>query len=189
MGWKPGRHHKEAFIEDFKSRPTIRGLAGEFVVAKILNNLKRKYGIKFIRSFVIPNSENVWNVQLDILALTRKGFFVIEVKNWNCDLICGDADDLYWVAQYGTSKYPERNPILQNAWHVKKLSYLTESEYSSLICICNNCNLLGKPHENMITYSQIDEYLDKLPDIYTDEEIALEYEELSKIRRYYESII
>ena len=188
MAWSNRNRYDSDYEEDLSTQKGRRGLAGELLVGIILSGLKKKHGLRFVPSVVLPASDGNNKVQLDFVVLSKKGFFVVETKNWNCDLFCGTKDQMFWLANYNGKTVSLRNPIIQNKWHKNTLEQFTNLKFRSLVTMCNNCRLFGQTHHNVINFRQIDEYLSELTDIYTESEVADAYQEIFDLKRSYEVV-
>lgn len=109
--------------------------------------------------------------QIDVIAITSQGIFVIEVKN-----VCGykikcENDQMYWT--YDWKKNGELincrlyNPIWQNETHVYEVRKIVGDEYPiySMITFSNNNTLV---HENplnemVVSLKDIKKYFDLFP--------------------------
>lgn len=66
--------------------------------------------------------------QIDVIAVSKHGVFVIEAKDYNC-WITGDSDHKYWRASYyGGQKESLYNPIYQNRRHASLISKLISDQ-------------------------------------------------------------
>ena len=110
------------------SRLTALGMSkgeyGEYASDFVLNNaeLLRLSYIKTVRNVYIEN--NGRTTEIDLVAITEKGIFVIESKNYG-GWIFGDAQSKQWMQVFKHERHQFYNPVMQNESHVRKLaSYL-----------------------------------------------------------------
>ena len=108
-----------------KDKNQVRGVAGENAV---YYKLLSKYNIpsdQIFRNVYVPD-KNGKTSEIDIVAVTNKGLFVFECKNYAGN-IYGDAKKEKWIQYVGNKKSFFYSPILQNKKHCKVLSnYLVE---------------------------------------------------------------
>ena len=97
----------------------IKGKRGEVIVKEMLRNLQRPG--EFILSDVILSGGNTTH-QIDHIFISKKGIFVIEVKNYS-GLIYGEEYQKEWTQVLGRGiREKFYNPIKQNATHVRVLN-------------------------------------------------------------------
>lgn len=91
-----------------------RGEEGEDNVAEELKYLGKDFIV--LRNINLPRS-NKEPVQIDFLCVSKKGVFVIEVKNW-LGKVTGNYEDEIWHSQFNYTINGQKNPVKQNEWHV-----------------------------------------------------------------------
>lgn len=94
------------------------GDAGEAVTANELRSL----GFSVVRNLYFPYNNHY--TEVDIIAVSKYGVFVVENKNYAGEIL-GDVSDKYWYVRY--SLLNERrllNPVIQNNMHVNALEKL-----------------------------------------------------------------
>lgn len=90
----------------------IQGDVGEVLTA---SELRGKCSMLVIRNLYFPKDRHF--TEVDIIAVTKLGVFVIENKNYSGEII-GDKSSRYWKVKYSVSRIERLyNPILQNAKH------------------------------------------------------------------------
>lgn len=100
-----------------------KGWIGERHVAHILARLpKEKYRV--INDLLLRTSSG-GTTQIDHVVISEYGIFVIETKFYDGRIYGGENSDLWTQNIYGNI-YQFRNPILQNAGHIKALRHLLE---------------------------------------------------------------
>ena len=123
-----------------KNYPKLRGYYGEKWVGKDLNKLpKDKYIV--LNDIMIKDERGTH--QIDHIVISKKGIFVIEMKNYY-GLIVGNKYDEKWTQHLGHHKESFYNPLRQNYGHKKTLSALLnldDSFFISIICFSNSANL------------------------------------------------
>lgn len=133
-----------------RSLPSIsKGNDGEQKTKRALENLDFK---------VISNTYFVHNrslCEVDLIAISRYGIFVIENKNYDCS-VSGEPQSLHWQLNYsqGDFCYKLYNPLKQNKKHVNAVrSVLLEEGFSNLkvynVVIFNNSCDLVIAHKNV----------------------------------------
>ena len=103
--------------------------------------------------------------QIDILYLSNKGLFVIEVKCWK-GIVFGNQDDMVWtiVKRYGRKRVTTSslNPMIQNQNHkeylLDKIGELNIPIYDVVVFVSNNIDRYKYP--NVIWYKDLFRYLD-----------------------------
>ena len=120
--------------------PLSSGEYGEKCVADILARLPvEEY--KIFNDVYIQH--NGMSVQIDHLAISKYGVFVIETKNYN-GTIFGYEDSDNWTQYLGNNKYLFKNPIKQNKFHVlavKNALRISESAVVPIIVFIPNSEL------------------------------------------------
>lgn len=99
-----------------------RGTVGEYRTDYVLNNdaLKELSYLRTISNVYVENNGNY--TEIDVIALTEKGIYVMESKNYK-GWIYGRAEDTNWTQCFKNGeKYKFYNPVKQNEGHINKLS-------------------------------------------------------------------
>ena len=132
-----------------------RGRYGEFQLWRRLRHKLGKDCIWFSNLY-LPKEDGT-TCEIDLVAVSRRGIFVFESKNYN-GRIYGDEKNPYWyqVIRHDLRKMPKKfsffNPIMQNKMHCRILSSIL-SDYKefiySYVVFGNQCRLL-----NVIAKSQ-----------------------------------
>lgn len=109
-----------------------KGHYGEFI-------LYRKLVKRIVNEQVLANlyldSENTELTEVDIVAVTQKGIYIFEMKNYG-GYIYGTQKDQYWTqAMNRFSKRQFYNPLRQNYAHTKAMENLLGVDSSQLIPI------------------------------------------------------
>ncbi|MGV0005443.1 MAG: NERD domain-containing protein [Candidatus Porifericomitaceae bacterium WSBS_2022_MAG_OTU9] len=90
------------------------------------------------------------STQIDHIFLSRFGIFVVESKNMKGIIHCDpEADEWH---QELNKKYPFRNPLKQNAYHIEhlaKLLNIEESELISIVVFTGTATLRGNIPDNV----------------------------------------
>ena len=98
-----------------------KGRIGEHRVAHILGRLpKDRYQV--INDLLLRTSSGS-TTQIDHIVISQYGIFVIETKFYK-GWIYGGENSEFWTQNIYGNKYTLRNPILQNAGHVRALRQL-----------------------------------------------------------------
>lgn len=173
-----GKSHKEGLwkilIDD--------GALGEYKTSRQFEDVK--FNHKIIYNCYIPKY-NGETTEIDIIAITENGVWVIENKNYN-GWIFGDAYSKKWCQTLHKNKFFFYNPIWQNKNHIKYLTTvlntIPESYFKSII-VFNRAeikkvslpdnstyvfdinqfkNFLKEPHLNLLSPEQINSIYEKL---------------------------
>ncbi|OCA90574.1 hypothetical protein A8F94_01445 [Bacillus sp. FJAT-27225] len=103
------------------NEPHIKGWLGERKVSALLHSLdSNTYTV--LNDLYIP-TENGQTTQIDHILISRKGIFVIEMKNYT-GWIFGTEKSPSWTKVRNKHKQPFQNPIRQNYGHIKALQNL-----------------------------------------------------------------
>ena len=101
-----------------------KGRIGEHRVAHILGGLpKDRYQV--INNLLLRTSSGS-TTQIDHVVISQYGIFVIETKFYK-GWIYGGENSEFWTQNIYGNKYTLRNPILQNAGHVRALRQLLKN--------------------------------------------------------------
>lgn len=173
-----GKSHKEGLWKIL----TDDGALGEYKTSRQFENIK--YQHKIIYNCYIPKT-NGETTEIDIVAITEKGIWVIENKNYK-GWIFGDAYSKKWCQILNKDKYFFYNPIWQNKTHIKYLSNILntipENYFKSIIVFNkatikkisfpdNNtyvldinqfCKFLNEPHPDLLSPEQINSIYERL---------------------------
>lgn len=99
-----------------------KGFYGEF---QLYRKLTKKLGRHAVLTNLYLDSKNTETTEIDVLAVTQKGVYVFEMKNYG-GYIYGSQKDQYWTqAMNRFIKHKFYNPLRQNYAHIKAVeSYL-----------------------------------------------------------------
>lgn len=125
------------------------GQAGEENTLRIIKNFLKSNGYKKADYLLINNliisKENYWSCEIDILLLTKKWIYVIEVKDWGRGRLNGNLNHEYleWSYKVGKQRRYQRHrmysPFWQNEIHIKRFkSYFQANEKNILGIIVFN---------------------------------------------------
>lgn len=128
--------------------------SGESNTLRIIKNFLQSNGYKkqdylLVNNLIIQKA-GYWSCEIDILLLTKKWIYVIEVKDWKVGRLSGNFNDEYWTRSWkrkrGRKPRQERvySPFFQNETHIKRLkSYfpLTNQPNILSIIVFNNAEL------------------------------------------------
>lgn len=142
---------------------------------------------KIVRNAYIDMNENK-KTEIDIIAISTKGIYVIESKNYE-GWILGDEKSNQWCQNIYNKKSYFYNPIKQNQTHIKsinKILQLDEKMYESLI-IFNKAEIkkmfVSSSRTYVMNIQKFRFYMsqqDKLQDKITKEEVDRIYNILQK---------
>jgi hypothetical protein len=128
---------------DFFHTLMDKGFYGEFVLYR---KLTKKLGKKAVLTNLYLDSKNTETTEIDVLAVTQKGIYVFEMKNYG-GYIYGSQKDQYWTqAMNRFVKHKFYNPLRQNYAHMKAVeSYLqVENKQILPIIVFSNRSKLSK---------------------------------------------
>ena len=150
--------------------PQYKGKCGEKIVKKQLENIS---GYKYIINNIMIN-DNGKSRQIDHIAITEHGVFVLETKNYG-GIIYGKEKSTEWKQYLNQKCFNFKNPIHQNYGHaeiVKKvLEAVTDKVYpivvftrrcklkidiQSTVLYDNQLSTFIKSKENILSYADID---------------------------------
>ncbi|MCA9765899.1 MAG: NERD domain-containing protein [Carnobacterium sp.] len=151
------------FIQTFFNK----GHWGEY---KIYSELEKIKGEKRILTNLYLPKKDGSTTEVDIVMITKFGFFVVESKNYG-GWIFGNEANRNWTQRFPNKKKSTFfNPIWQNEGHIKALQEtlaITDPTWMySLIVFSNRCELkkitLTSPAVNVIKKQQIKRVLKKI---------------------------
>lgn len=163
--------------------------------------LAKVYGCglkKILVDLLIPNLKG-HTTQLDLIFVNRNGIYVIECKDFSCNINGNDTDK--WIRKEFNGKLNKiENPIIQNTNHIKCLQRLfpdyPDDYFKNIVVFANTCNLeyinnTILPYDTkVINYNRLKGVTKKLikhdNTIFSDEDIYNIYNELSQYARYSE---
>lgn len=153
-----------------KFQPKIKGYTGEAKLARAMKRLKIPGKVNVLRDSLFP-LERGGTSQVDVIAVTRYGVFIMENKNYNCD-VYGCVTDTDWYCKYPphkpskdpldymmAKKYDKEekqyNPIRQNKTHITAVSAILREKYPHipyypLVVFSNNANLYIQNSRNRV---------------------------------------
>lgn len=108
--------------EFYTTSPYIQGDVGEVVTA---SELRSRCGMKVLRNIYLPYNGRL--TEIDMIAFSKLGVFIIENKNYSGEIV-GSLNDKYWKVRY-SSNHIERlyNPVFQNIRHKNAVERLFNS--------------------------------------------------------------
>lgn len=129
-----------------------QGDVGEVITAYMLRDL----GFRVLRNLYLPYKNKF--TEIDMVAISRYGIFVIENKNYKAT-IKGTKDAKYWKVEYPLYTCRLYNPVMQNDLHRDVLRELLkrndiETEYLFNTVIFNDkCNLYVNAEKSVFKLS------------------------------------
>lgn len=118
-----GKYYLPKKQKESKTRKT--GVEGEKAAVEYLHRLMKEYNVRhyhILQNVILEYAPNR-TTEIDIVCLTRKGIYVIEVKNYK-GKITGKQEDHQWTQQVGYKNpktYSFYNPVRQNQTHINTL--------------------------------------------------------------------
>lgn len=161
-----------------KIKSQAKGLIGEAEVGMLCRDLQQQYSFEYFHNLPIPYENG--DTQIDIAIVSRKGFYVLEVKNWS-GIVSASEKARYWRVVYSEEKFVP-NPILQNEYHIRKLSAITKSKYTNIVLFPDSTQIENRC-KNVWRYSDLKYIFTRVKDVYTDAEVKQECARLAALRQ------
>lgn len=139
--------------------------------------------------FYVPKKDKV--TQIDLLVLSRKGIFVIEVKRW-AGKIFGNKSNRHWWQIKPNGKNNLCNPILQNKMHIDFLAQylnLPKEHFCSFVWFVGSGYLVNKIYDDAIIVHGINkeaiiEQAKIMPNRLTKNQVARAHQKMFLLHRY-----
>lgn len=151
------------------------GIEGELVVnneLKFNSNLRKLSNIRL----EFKDRNQVYSFENDMIILSRKGIFLIEIKNYHFDVLIDSSGR--WMKKMKYSSELMFNVATQNNRHVGLLdSFLKKHtnidvESKSVIVVANyDYNVLNMSNQVVLRPSDVYMHIMNYPDIYTDKQL------------------
>lgn len=107
-----------------------KGYYGEFILFRKLTRIISK---KNLFTNIYLEGKNTDTTEIDVVAVTNKGIYVFEMKNFG-GYIYGSENDTHWTQAFNRrSKFKFYNPLRQNYAHQKALENYLEVDSDKLI--------------------------------------------------------
>jgi len=133
--------YKEKSGNNFFKMYFDKGNYGEFILYR---KVIRIFGKKLVLTNIYLDNVNTDLTEIDVLAVSEKGIYVFEMKNYS-GYIYGSEKDKQWTQVFNKwSKYKFYNPLRQNYAHCKAVeNYLdvTKEEIIPITVFSNNSKL------------------------------------------------
>lgn len=156
---------------------TYKGKSGEKMVAERLDILDDP---KYIMNNIMIN-ENGKSRQIDHIAITKYGVFVIETKNYSGS-VYGKEKSNEWKQYLNKQCFKFKNPIHQNFGHLqivkKEIGDIT-NEVFSIVAFIRRCTLKVDTTTPVIYEDQLAQYIRNKPQVLNEEQIKQIYQILS----------
>lgn len=119
-----------------------KGNKGEYAIYRQLEQIKVAKVI--LTNLYLPKKDGT-TTEIDLLMITKYGFFVVESKNYS-GWVFGNEKHRYWTQTFpNRAKFKFFNPIWQNKGHISALKEVLgieeDSLVQSLIVFGNECTL------------------------------------------------
>jgi len=111
------------------------------IIRKFLKNNHYQSKDYYLVSNLILQKEKYWSCEIDILLLTKKWIYIIEVKDWKRGRLSGNFNHEYLERSYQVGKqrkyqrHQMYSPFYQNEQHIKR--------FKSYFSLFNQPNILG----------------------------------------------
>lgn len=131
------------------------GQASEKNTLRLIRQFIKQRGWKktdyLLVSNLILQKKNYWSCEIDLILLTRKWVYIIEVKGWKRGRLSGKLNDEYLELSYKIGKKQQLqrqqmySPFYQNETHIKRFKnyFQSESNHNILSVICFNSPYLS----------------------------------------------
>ncbi|MFC4994951.1 nuclease-related domain-containing protein [Rubritalea tangerina] len=132
--------------------PSLKGWFGEKAVDRALKRLPTD-SYTIYHDIYLPRPDGKGTTQIDHLAVSRFGIFVIETKNYQ-GWIFGSERQRNWTQSIYKKKYKFQNPLHQNKLHINALAALLElntNKFHNLIYFVGECTLKTELPPNVMT--------------------------------------
>lgn len=135
--------------------PKIKGYVGEKCVSSMLKGLPSdKY---IVLNNIMLNSDHGLT-QIDHMAISVYGIFVIETKNYKGWITGGEYAENWTKNVYG-NKYSFRNPLKQNYAHIRSVMNLINIDdpdlFISIVVFSNEASIKVKTDKNVINFRML----------------------------------
>jgi len=161
--------------------PEFKGKSGEKLVAERLDIIS---GYKHIMNDVIFD-DNGQSRQVDHIAITEYGVYVIETKNYTGN-IYGKETSNEWKQYINKQCFKFKNPIHQNYGHLQIVKQHIEQitkEIYPIVTFIRRCNLKVDTSSPVVYEDQLSTYIMGRSKVLNIEQIDNIYEILSKWRK------
>lgn len=156
--------YKEKSGNSFFKMYFDKGNYGEFILYR---KVIRIFGKKLVLTNIYLDNVNTDMTEIDVLAVSEKGIYVFEMKNYS-GYIYGSETDKQWTQVFNKwSKYKFYNPLRQNYAHTKAVeNYLdvSKEEIIPIVVFSNNSKLskinVGVSH-NVFQYRDAMKFIKK----------------------------
>lgn len=120
-------------------RDAVRNLRNQQVGTELENRVacelrkqQRFYGGDILTNVYIPTGGKISSTELDVVYILRNMIFVFECKNYNAKIGLDPTNPMRFSAEYKSGDmFFFRSPILQNAGHIKNVSYQLQKLFNS----------------------------------------------------------
>ena len=132
------------------------GLQGENRMRHLLDDRLEEPTYVVMHDVIIPGLYGM-PTQIDHLVISTYGVFVVEMKNWKGDL---EARATRWLQRKGPREQMLKNPIRQNAQHVKTIATrlnIPEDLIHNLVAVPPQARFSGGRPEGVYFFEQVPE--------------------------------
>ena len=113
-----------------RNEAKIKGASGERKLARAFKKMKLPGKQKILRDLLLPTTSGT--TQVDVLAVTRYGVMIGEMKNYH-GTVFGAVGQDYWKVQYPNGQEEKLySPIKQNYAHLAAVSALLRDEFPNM---------------------------------------------------------
>lgn len=168
------------FIFIILTSTVFKGWYGEYIFYLKIKRITKVDG-KIIRNIIVPKkNDNSITSQIDTLIISRRGIFVVEVKNFS-GKIYGNDKSKEWTQcfNYGKQKYKFYSPVKQNLTHLKRIKeHLNDELDLHSIVVFINSDISSV--ESNYTYD-----IKSFMDFYNNKKILYSNEQIEYIYNYF----
>lgn len=147
---------------------------GETFEFDIMDKLQAEFpGVKLLHDLKIYSQYLKKDTQIDIVAVTSTGVFVIEAKNWKY-WVSGDYGDYTWTGKSRDNHIITTfNPIHQNFIHIRALrnslrNYGYEPEIFHNLVVVPDGTAIKSPCEEVLNLSRVPRYIREMSNEHID---------------------
>ena len=145
-------------------KPAIKGAFGETVFS-FTSSISFGNDWHILKNIVIPAYDGT--TQIDQIAISKYGIFVIEIKTYK-GWIFGKEKDSKWTQSLFKEKNSFQNPLFQNYKHIKSLQEITcvpENKFKSVIVFSGEAVFKTQMPKNVVKGTAYIDYIKSFKDI------------------------
>lgn len=161
------------------SEKSLKGVQGETLIMSRLQTLQKKYDFEFIYDFPVKKKNGSF-LQCDFVVLSTRGYFVLEVKNWQGVLDCDGCANCWHIA-VGGRVIRILNPVLQNSSHVRWLFTEFGIQFQNILLFADTCALNHAP-SGVYNFCELEGLFRLSPVCISHADVSRDYQTLSQFK-------